>query len=259
MSNFDNLFGKIKNKLSVSLQSLLLDLSTGNTDRDMVAKKVTVGSMQLDTNTVVEVGQGEMAWNDDEECFDFGMNGATWQGGLENFQHVRNNTGSTITDGTPVMAVGTVGNSSRILVAPMDGTNPENAKLMVGVTTFDLGTTAETKDGKVTWYGKVRGINTTGALSFDGLETWNNDDILYVDPVNVGYLTNVSPAAPLISMPMVFVIQAHANGTLQVRITPINENSWTRYTVVPPATDPTWITVKVALDDIAARLAVLEP
>ena len=235
MSTFDTLFGRIKNSLQETLRDILLDLSTGNADRDTISKRSTVDSLQLNLTAGVEVGKGEMAYNADEETFDFGMNGAVWQGGLEQFMHVRNNTGLTITDGTPVMAVGTVGASGRILVSPMDGSDNSNAKFLVGVATFDLGTTEETKDGKVTWNGKVRGVDTTGALSFGGLETWNDGDVLYIDPVNIGYLTNVEPEPPSIFMPVAFVVLAHANGTLQVRITPIDE-SFLRTSRVPLGT-----------------------
>jgi len=235
MSRFDTLFGLIKNSLQETLRDIILDLSTGNADRDMAAGKVSVKSLQLDIAESVEVEQGEMAWNQDEETFDFGMNGATWQGGLENFVHIRNNTGTTITDGTPVMAVGTVGASGRILVSPMVGSDNANAKFLVGVATYDLGTTDETKDGKVTWNGKVRGIDTTGALSFGGFETWNDGDVLYVDPVNDGYLTKVEPEPPSIFMPIAFVVFSHTMGTLQVRITPIDE-SFLRTSRVPLST-----------------------
>jgi len=235
MSRFDRLFGLIKNSLQETLRDIILDLSTSNADRDMAAGKVSVKSLQLDLSEAVEVEQGEMAWNSDEETFDFGMNGATWQGGLENFVHIRNNTGSTITDGTPVMAVGTVGASGRILVSPMVGSDNANAKFLVGVATYNLGTTDETKDGKVTWNGKVRGIDTTGALSFGGLETWNDGEVLYIDPVNTGHLTNVEPEPPAIFMPIAFVVFAHSMGTLQVRITPIDE-SFLRTSRVPLGT-----------------------
>ena len=235
MSRFDTLFGLIKNSLQETLRDIILDLSTGNSDRDMVAKKVTTDSMQLDINAVVEVAQGEFAWNSDEECFDFGMNGATWQGGLENFKHVRNDTGVIITDGTPVMAVGTVGVSGRIKVAPMVGSVNANAKYLIGIATYDLGITDETKDGKVTWEGKVRGIDTTGALSFGGLETWLDEEILYIDPVNTGFLTNVEPEPPSIYMPVAFVVMSHTNGTIETRITPIDE-SFLRTSRVPLGT-----------------------
>lgn len=224
MSRFDTLFGRIKNSLQETMRDIILDLSTGNADRDMVAGKVSVKSLQLDTAGTIEVEQGEFAWNSDEECFDFGMNGATWQGGLENFYQVRNNTGSIITDGTVVMADGTVGASGRILVTPMDGSSTLNAKFLMGLTTFDLGTDGDTKDGKITWFGKVRGLDTTGTLSFDGLETWVDGEVLYVDPDHLGKLTNVEPEPPAINMPICFVVFAHAEmGTLNVRITPIDE------------------------------------
>lgn len=235
MSVFSTLFGHIKNSLQKDLRDILLDLSTGNADRDIVAKKITTESIKFDRVAGIEVEKGEIAWNEDEETWDFGMNGATWQGGLENFKHIRNNTGSIIPDMTPVMASGTVGASSRIIVTPMVGSVNANAKYLVGITTYDLGITEETKDGKVTWEGKVRNVDTTGTLSFGGLETWLDADILYIDPVNTGYLTNVEPEPPSIYMPVAFIVLAHTNGSIETRITPIDE-SFLRTSRVPLGT-----------------------
>lgn len=194
--------------------------------QDQYIPYLRVGKVGLDTAAAPALSQGEMRWNNDEECFDFQMNQAVWQGGLETFYHVRNGTASTIPDGTPVMATGTVGNSGRITVAPMDGTNTANARYLLGFATYDIAANNAPNgyDAKVTSFGKVRGINTTGALSQGGLETWNDGDVLYIDPANVGKLTKVAPTQPDLYMPVAFVVHAHTNGTLHVRITNIDES-----------------------------------
>lgn len=161
-------------------------------------------SFRLDA--AYQVQQGEMAWNADEETLDVGLNGAILQMGQEVHYHVRNNTGSTIEDGTPVMATGTIGNSSRITVAPMDGTNINNAKYFLGIATETI---PDGDDGKVTHFGKIRGINTTA---------YNDGDVLWISTSVVGGLTNVAPTIG-IKLPIAFVVHSANNGTLFVRAT----------------------------------------
>lgn len=216
MSVFDGLFGKIKNALQADLRDIILDLSTGNADRDLAVGKVTAKSVKFDRAAGVSVEQGEMAWNEEEETFDFGMNGATWQGGLENYFHVKNNTGSTLWNSQPVMAGGSSGATGLIFAVPMDGTDTNNAKTLGGLATSDILPGAV---GKVTNFGKVRDIDTTGGLSFGGSETWSDNELLFIDPVNVGYLTNVEPVPPAVYIPICLVVYAHATvGSLLVRV-----------------------------------------
>lgn len=163
--------------------------------------------------------QGTVSWNTDEETLDLIQNGAVLQVGQEVQIHCRNNTGSAIADGTPVMATGTLGASGRITIAPMDGTSAANAKYMLGIATEDI---ANGTDGKVTAFGKIRQIDTTDTARFTG--TIADGDVLYVDPANVGKLTNATPASGELTMPVAFVIHAASNGTLFVRVTPIDES-----------------------------------
>ena len=183
-------------------------------------------SLKLDTSASVSVAQGEMAWNADEETFDFGLNGAILQGGQELHYHVRNGSGADIADGTPIMynsADGTLGNSGRIKVVEMDGSDPVYALYFMGLATEGID---DGDDGKITDFGQIRGIDTTGAtFSFGGGETWSDGEILWVDPVNAGYLTNVKPASPLTALPIAIVVKAHSSGTLFVRATTHDEQT----------------------------------
>lgn len=166
--------------------------------------------------------QGTMSWNISEETLDLILNGAVLQIGQEIHYHVRNDTASEITDGTPVMAVGTLGASGLIQIAPMNGTVPSLAKFLLGVTTQTI---SAGENGKIAYLGKVRGIDTTGTLSFGGLETWSDGDVLYIDPFNIGFLTNVEPDPPYIYMPVAFAVFSNAsNGVLSVRVTPLDES-----------------------------------
>jgi len=164
--------------------------------------------------------QGLMSWNPDEETVDLVTNGAVLQLGQELHIHGRNSTGFDIPDGTPVMAVGTLGASGRILVAKMDGSTSASAKYIVGITTetIEAGT-----DGKITTFGKIRGIDTTGTPYG---EVWAEGDVIWVDPTTIGGLTKTRPLTG-VAMPLAIVVSVHANiGTLMVRITPIDENAY---------------------------------
>ena len=165
--------------------------------------------IKLDLLAAKSVAQGEMAWNTDEETADLGLNGAVLQLGQEVHYHVRNNTGSLIPDGTAVMATGSLGASGRITIGLMDGSDIANAKFFLGITTEDI---AAGTDGKVTAFGKVRGIKTDFA-------TWADGDVLWVDNDNNGDLTNVQPTSGT-RLPVAFIVSVHAtNGTIAVRAT----------------------------------------
>lgn len=183
-------------------------------------------SIQFDIAAGVSVGQGEMAWNSDEETLDLGLNGAVLQLGQETHWHVRNNSGSDIADGKAVMATGTIGASGRITIDLMDGSDIANAKLFLGLTTEAI---PNGTDGKVTSLGKVRDIDTTA---------WNEGDILWVDNSTSGELTSTMPTTK-VRLPIAFVITDHAvNGVLAVRATDgtfLQEAHDT--SIVSPATD----------------------
>lgn len=178
------------------------DLST--TD-DVEFNSVTTGTLQVTGGTGT---QGEITWNADEETVDLIQNGATLQLGQETQVHCRNNTGSTINNGTVVMATGTLGASGRITVAPYDGTT--DVKYIIGVSTEDI---ADGEDGKITNFGKVRKLDTS---------SYSEGDVLYV--AASGALTATEPTSGVYNA-IAFVINQHAtNGTIMVRFTPINEN-----------------------------------
>lgn len=163
--------------------------------------------------------QGQFWWDADEETISFKQDGTTLQLGQEVHWHVRNNSGVTIADGTPVMATGTIGASGKITITKMDGTDPANAKFLLGITTEEI---LDGEDGKVTTFGKVRGLNTTGTPQS---ETWIDGDILWISATTVGELTNIEPTPPALGMPVAFVIFSSATvGTLAVRVTPIDEH-----------------------------------
>lgn len=189
------------------------NLGVGDTD-NVTHATLTAASVTL---TGGDAGTGVLSWNVDEETLDLTQDGATLQLGQEVHYHVRNNSGAAIPNGTPVYATGTLGNSGRITVSPFiaDGTIP--VKFFLGVTTEDI---ADGTDGKVTDFGKVRGIDTT---------SFSDGDVLYSSSTVAGGLTNVMPTAPALSIPVAFVIHSHSNGTLFIRVHPQDENAYATY------------------------------
>jgi hypothetical protein len=150
--------------------------------------------------------QGTVSWNTDEETLDLVQNGATLQLGQEIQIHCRNNTGSAILNGTTVMATGTLGASGRVTVAPMvsDGSIPSHFYL--GVATEDI---AAGEDGKVTTFGKVRGLDTSG---------YSEGQVLYCDPAVPGGFSTTLPEAPNLKLATAYVINVHASaGAIMVR------------------------------------------
>ena len=172
--------------------------------------------------------QGQVSWNADEETLDLINNGAVLQMGQEMHVHARNNTGVTIAEGVPVMANGTLGASGRILITPMVGSVQANAKYLMGITTEEI---ADGTDGKVTQFGKVRHINTTGTPYG---ETWADGDVLWIDPVTTGGLTNVEPVSTsVMAQSVAFVVYAHATvGELMVRVSGQDEHEPLQHTVL---------------------------
>lgn len=172
-----------------------------------------VNSIQLDTTPdALPSNPGLIQWNATEDTVDVTANGVTYQLGQEIAPLVRNSTGVIITNGTPVMFAGTLGASGRVLVQPAIADNSIPSSYALGVATQDI---ANGADGHVTWFGKVRDIDTTGTPYG---EVWSDSDIIYVSAVTAGYLTNVKPVAPNSQIFIGVVINAHAtNGTMFVR------------------------------------------
>ncbi len=200
--------------LDVTLTSITTgDILTWNGSKWINTRTPSFDSIKLNGGTGTN---GTATWNNAEYTYDIVLNpNVTLQVGQEDLVYCKNNSASVIANGRPVMASGTNGNSGNILVDLHDGTKA-NARRIVGITTEDLTANGY---GFVTRNGKVRGINTTGSQYG---ETWIDGDILYVKAT--GNLTKVEPADTALKMPIAFVIHAHANGTLYIRTTGIDEN-----------------------------------
>ncbi len=128
----------------------------------------------------------------------------TQQLGQEEYLRVRNNTGATITNGTPVIITGSHGNVAPT-IAPANAASDINSRV-VGIATHNI---ENNSFGYVTTYGIVRGIDTS---SFSG----GDEIFLSTTP---GELTATCPVIPNYCAPIGYVIRSHAaNGSVLVEL-----------------------------------------
>lgn len=127
--------------------------------------------------------------------------------GEETYYRVK--ASSAITEGQVVMFTGTVGASGGLRGAPATGLTAFQNELIMGVATQNI---ANNGWGYVTWFGEVKGINTTG-----GAEAWVDGQILYYNPAVAGGLTKNVPVAPNPKVIVASVVHAATNGILFIR------------------------------------------
>jgi hypothetical protein len=171
-------------------------------------------SLQLATASFgAGISLGEMRLNTAENTVDVGLgNDVTGQMFEEAFISVVNNTGSAFVSGQVVGFAG-VDNVNSIPYASLPAATPQYPPLFtIGVVTQSINPGAV---GKVTTFGKVRNVNTTG---FPVGEVWAAGDILYLHPTIPGQMTNAEPVAPSPAIVMAAVLRVGATtGTLLVR------------------------------------------
>lgn len=127
--------------------------------------------------------------------------------GEETYYRVK--ASSAITEGQVVMFTGTVGASGGLRGAPATGLTAFQNELIMGVATQNI---ANNGWGYVTWFGEVKGINTTG-----GAEAWVDGQVLYYNPAVAGGLTKNVPVAPNPKVIVASVVHAATNGILFIR------------------------------------------
>ena len=186
----------------------------------------------FDIGSNVAVSEGQIAWNDDEGTVDIGMHGGNvvLQSGQEVVYYVKNQTGSTIGNGTVVRFDGALGSSGRIKAAPFLANGSYRSSYIMGIATESI---ANGEDGYVTHFGKVRGLNTTVDSEGNSLV---DGDLLYASATVSGGLTKIEPEAPNNRILLAAVIQAHAHqGVLFVRptfVTDLLDNERVRTTSI---------------------------
>ena len=176
---------------------------------DLGAQGLRAGYVRFDTTVAgVPNEQGLMFWDADDETVDIILNGYTMKIGEDLFYPVKNQTGSTIAKGVAVRFNGTVGASGRLLIAPFiaDGSVPSSR--FMGVTAEEI---LNGEDGKVLYFGRVRGINT---------DAFNEGDILYASTTVAGGYQTAIPLPPNNIVEVAAVISKSPTvGTIFVRPT----------------------------------------
>jgi hypothetical protein len=160
------------------------------------------------------IDSGILSWNTLEDCLDIQQeDGSTLQAGLESYIKVRNYTGGILTNGTLVQFSGINGNGNPTCV-PLLANSIFDPLYTIGVLTNDI---PNGEVGRATTFGKVRGINTTGAIVG---ESWSAGDLLWASTTVAGGLTKIKPTAPnpAISVAAVTVVGT-TTGELLIRPT----------------------------------------
>lgn len=162
---------------------------------------------------------GYVCWNNEDQTLNiFHDGGVIQQVGQEQYAYVRNNTGAVIENGTVVQFAGAdqYNGAARLEISPFlaDGTYPSLYTL--GVTTQDF---QDGEDGRVTIWGKVRGLDASGA-AVSPPEEWQVGDILYAHPTDAGKLTKFKPTSPNNVVPIAAVLDnGTADGEIFIRPT----------------------------------------
>ena len=194
---------------------------------DAVSKKVQftdeigpISSVMFDPNHNSSIHQhpvGTTCWDLDDRTLNIiHPDGVIQQVGQELYFLVRNNTGSTITNGMFCGFAGAVGTDgeARLLAAPFTANGTQRNLYGMGVATQDI---PHGSEGFVTVFGKVRDLNTTGTPVG---EVWQLGDVLYAHPSIAGALTRVKPTAPNNVLPVGALVQLSATvGEIFIRPT----------------------------------------
>lgn len=165
-----------------------------------------VDKLRFDLNAQETVATGEFAWNTDEGTVELGKLGNVVNYvGQETMLLCRNSTASAIPIGTAVRFAGSLGNSGRLLVAPMIANGTLPGYVFFGVTKESIAAGA---DGYVTTFGKIKGVDT---------RAWPDGTVLWCSPATPGGFTSTEPLAPNLKLAVAAVLNSAANGTLMVR------------------------------------------
>jgi len=187
-----------------------------------------VDYIDFDTTAIVtQPTTGRLSWNDSDGTLDLGLKGGnvTLQIGQENVIRVVNKSGGNLLEANfQVVRVRSVSEGGaqgqRLAVVLAQADSDADSATTLGIVTETIPVNQE---GFITIFGQVRGIDTTGAKSYGGLETWVDGDMLYLSPSHPGYLTNVKPTAPNHLVIIGYVEYAHQNnGKIFVKI----DNGW---------------------------------
>ena len=162
------------------------------------------------------VADGEIAWDSDWMTFAAGLaDGVTGQFFQESHIYGKNVSGQVVKNGMAVRYSGTVGNSGKCEFTLAVADPNIRPATTLGIATHDIQPGAL---GKITWFGNVNAIDTTGALY--GETGWTDNMLVFLSTNTPGFLTKEEPKAPYPRISLGAVINAHAqSGTILVRPT----------------------------------------
>lgn len=151
--------------------------------------------------TSIEIGDTTLSYDETNRVatFDYG-NGVMLQVGEESYVHAVNKEGTNMVEGEPASIIGATGQTPQFVSATTS--DDDLSHKTVGILTEDIDNNAK---GKITTFGLVRDINTTGIP--EG-ETWVEGDFLFVGD---GALTNVEPTKPLPKVEIGLVLISNAS------------------------------------------------
>lgn len=200
----------IAEQLQVQIDIANAEIDT-KMDLDGTNSDVNILSFNTENSPVVQAGQ--IAYNADQRSFvaGSGNNVELTIGGETHYPDTISSDTETIPNGALVQFDGSIGNSgvTKVKRCTID---VALAGAIMGVATEDI---PAGQPGKVTWFGKVRGIQTDGA---NYGETWADGEILYNSGTIPGGLSKTKPVAPKNAAFVGIVVNAHAsNGQLLIR------------------------------------------
>ena len=165
--------------------------------------------------SAVTLAAGRMWYDGSTGSWNLGMGGGniTQQVGEEQF--IYGKASAAITEGQLIVKTGANGASGVITFAPSPANLTDNDGI-IGVATENI---ALNGFGRITTFGVVHGINTSGSSVG---ETWADGDTLWYNPAGSGKLTNVKPTAPNIKFAIATVTHAGpgGSGSIQVDLQP---------------------------------------
>lgn len=159
----------------------------------------TVDTIQFDLTHTGVAAEGQLQWNADDGTLEVGLPGSAGvihQIGQELLIRAKNETGSTITNGSVVYVTGASGQRPTIALAI--ATTNAVANATIGLATQDI---ANGQNGYVTIFGLVHDLNTS---------SFTDGALLYLSATTAGALTTTAPTPPRTVVAVGVCLYAHA-------------------------------------------------
>lgn len=179
-----------------------------------VSGDTTLSSVLFVSGPATTLAEGQVVWNDDKKTLDLQTGtSTTLQIGQELVIRVRNQTGTTMPNGTVAYVSGSLGSgAAKLLVASATQSTPEERQWLIGILTEEV---ANNSDGFLTTFGLVNDLDTS---------LYPVGTILYVD--GAGLYTSAAPPAPDHKIQLGVVERQHATeGSIFVKPEPFGEST----------------------------------